>query len=259
MTMTAFTQPAAVEAGGEADLLAEAAYDRLLRVLDGLDANDWTSPTECHPWSVRDMVAHMAGAAEGHASLPVMVRQMIRGQKLKSQFEGNSLDAMNEAQIRSQAGQSGPEITDHLRALVPGAIRGRRRRARWGGFIPVPIDATGSTAGFPSRVSMGRLCAVVLTRDVWMHRFDIHRAIGSTPTLDEVDARLVADVVTEWQGQHGQPVRLELTGPAGGSYRWGANGRELRVDAIDFCRILAGRRPATDVPADVLLDVRLLF
>ena len=55
---------------------------------------------------------------------------------------------------------------------------------------------------------------------------------------------LVDDIVREWAARHGQEFRLELSGPAGGS--WGTGDAELiTMDAFDFCRILAGRKPAT--------------
>lgn len=259
MTATAQTHITAITPGAEADSLALAAYAQLLDLLSGMRTQDWDATTECAPWTVRDMVAHMAGAAAGHASLPVMIKQSVQGARHKGEFEGNSLDAMNEMQIRSQEGLTGEQLSVRLRELTPRAVRGRHRRARWAGFIAIPIDSTGSTAGFPSKVSLGHLCAVVLTRDVWMHKFDIARALGTTAPMDSTDTRLVADVAHEWQQQHGRPVRLELSGPAGGSYAWGAGGPVLDMDAVDFCRIAAGRRPEHGAPVNPLLDHRILF
>ena len=61
--------------GPEADLLAGAAYAALLAELAKLTDDDWARPTECAGWSVRDMVGHLVGAAQGHASMSVFVRQ----------------------------------------------------------------------------------------------------------------------------------------------------------------------------------------
>ncbi|MEJ7755235.1 MAG: hypothetical protein WKF83_01880 [Nocardioidaceae bacterium] len=86
----------------------------------------------------------------------------------------------------------------------------------------------------------------ILTRDPWMHRVDISRATGRSMGLTaEHDGVLVADVVTEWAARHGEPCRLNLTGVAGGSWDFGADGPVLELDAIDFCRTLSGREPAT--------------
>ena len=87
-----------------------------------------------------------------------------------------------------------------------------------------------------------------------MHRIDICRAIGREPVLSpEHDGRLVADAVADWARRHGGPFALELTGPAGGTFHAGHGGVGLRVDAVEFCRILSGRAAgdgplATPVP-----------
>ena len=52
---------------------------------------------------------------------------------------------------------------------------------------------------------------------------------------------LIADVVAEWAERHGQPYRLHLTGPAGGTWSAGSGGPELELDAVEFCRVLSGR------------------
>jgi hypothetical protein len=90
--------------------------------------------------------------------------------------------------------------------------------------------------------SLGYVTDVILTRDPWMHRLDLARATGRDPvhTADH-DGVIVADVVAEWARRHGRPYRLELTGPAGGSWSSGAGGQEIVMDAADFCRVLSGR------------------
>lgn len=55
------------------------------------------------------------------------------------------------------------------------------------------------------------------------------------------DGVLVADIVAEWARRHGQPYRLQLTGPAGGSWSSGTGGVEIVMDAADFCRVISGR------------------
>ena len=91
---------------------------------------------------------------------------------------------------------------------------------------------------------IGYLYDMGFTRDVWMHRVDISRAIGCTLDVTaEHDGRIVADIVAEWATTHTDPFTLKLTGPAGGTYiRDSADpGDSLEVDAIDCCRILSGR------------------
>jgi hypothetical protein len=71
---------------------------------------------------------------------------------------------------------------------------------------------------------------------------DIAQATGRAPMLTaDHDGVLVADVVNEWAGRHGQPCTLTLTGPAGGTWTFGTGGPALQYDAVDFCRIVSGR------------------
>jgi hypothetical protein len=91
--------------------------------------------------------------------------------------------------------------------------------------------------------TLGYLVDTTLTRDAFMHRIDLARAVDGNLDLDEVDRRLVADIVREWAERHGQPFDLELSGPAGGHFVHGSagDGARLELDAIEFCRILSGR------------------
>ena len=75
-----------------------------------------------------------------------------------------------------------------------------------------------------------------------MHRADIARATGAEMFLTpEHDGRIIADVVAEWARRHGKPFTLALTGPAGGEYIGGQDGDRITLDAVEFCRTLAGR------------------
>jgi hypothetical protein len=96
---------------------------------------------------------------------------------------------------------------------------------------------------------------VILTRDPWMHRSDIAAATGAELALtSEHDGVIVADVASEWAERHGRPCTLTLTGPAGGSWVFGAGGPSYELDAVEFCRILSGRGTG-----DGLLATRVPF
>jgi hypothetical protein len=109
------------------------------------------------------------------------------------------------------------------------------------------VRATTFSAGLPGEAewTRGYLIDVVFTRDLWMHRVDLCRATGQPMVLTpEHDGRIIADVVADWARRHGQRFVLRLEGPAGGSFSAGRNGREIRLDAVEFCRALSGRGSA---------------
>ncbi|MBW3605305.1 MAG: maleylpyruvate isomerase family mycothiol-dependent enzyme [Actinobacteria bacterium] len=255
-TRTDIAEVSRIRRGPEADRLAQQVYDRLIAVVQRLSPQDWARPTDCTGWTVRDMVAHMVGAARAHASPIEFMRQGLQGQRRKAAFDGNDLDAMNAYQIEQQAHLSNDELVAALRELAPRAVRGRRRTPAPLRRLRLPLAASGSLApGTPTSIQLGELLDVVLTRDVWLHRIDIARAIGEQPDVDtDADRRIVADIVAEWAARHSQPVQLQLTGPAGATYVQGTGGPTLTLDAVEFCRILSGR-----ADGDGLLTTRVLF
>ena len=102
------------------------------------------------------------------------------------------------------------------------------------------------TPEFPDKMTVGHLLDVVLTRDTWMHRIDVCRAVGVDPVLTpEHDGRLIEEMVAEWTKLYGLSVVLHLEGPAGGTFVSGDGGEELRIDAVEWIWILSGRGTGT--------------
>ena len=244
-----------IAAATDARDLAVAAYAKLLTLLGQLDPQEWTAQTECPAWTVSDMVGHLIGAARATASTRDLLRQQTWAMRHKREFAGNDLDAMNALQVRDHANLGSSQRIDALRAIYPKAVRGRMRFPRPLRRIRVPLAQSGSTAqGMPTSLHLGHLMDVIYTRDVWLHRVDIAMATGHDLDLDQVDGRVVEDVVAEWAGRHGRPFQLTLTGPAGGEFRAGDDGESLKLDAVEFCRVVSGR-----APGEGLLATRVLF
>jgi len=245
-----------IRRGDDAARLATAAYDRLLAVLADLAPGDWARPTECTGWSVHDMAAHVLGAARGHASPWEFIRQAIHGRRNRGAFDGNETDAMNAHQIERNVHLPPASLVAELRRVAPRAVRGRRRVPSVLRRITVPLASSGSFApGTPTSIRLGELLDVTLTRDVWLHRIDIDRAVGRAPDVGtSADRRIVADIVAEWARRHGRPFELRLTGPAGGTFVQEGDGPVIERDAVEFCRILSGR-----AAGDGLLATRVLF
>jgi uncharacterized protein (TIGR03083 family) len=236
----------------EAMSLAATEYQRFIDVLRALDPDDWAKPTDCARWDVRATVGHSLGSIEANASIPVMAHQ-IRSATRRAKASGNlMIDELTALQVNERAALTPAEVVDRVEAKAPRAVAGRRR-------IPGIMRRLVKVETPPpfERMTLGYLCDTIFTRDVWMHRVDICRATGKHLELTEThDGRLVAAIVGEWAGRHGQPYDLTLDGPAGGHFREGSTNAPLRLDAVEFCRIVSGRESTS---AQGLLSTEVLF
>jgi uncharacterized protein (TIGR03083 family) len=225
---------------GEARALAAQENERFVGLVGSLDADDWTRPTDCPDWDVRAVAAHVLGAMEGHVSLPVMVRQQWAGKRIAG--DRPDVDGMTEIQVREQRHLGPQELVGRLADLGPRAAA--TRAARPALLRRMTFAQTVGTS--TERWTLGYLLDVILTRDTWMHRVDISRAIHRPLQLTpDHDGRIVGDIAAEWAHRHSRPYTLTLTGPAGGSFSRGHGGPDLELDAVEFCRILSGRETGT--------------
>jgi uncharacterized protein (TIGR03083 family) len=212
-------------------------YGRILGLLRDLPEECWDRATDCAGWAVRDVVAHLAGAAASTASPRELVRQAWLGRR--SGRRGDLVDRMNEVQVSER------------RSLTPGALRddlaaAARRGLATRGRIPAPVRAVRLPFGPPLGIRpLGYLTGRIYTRDAWMHRIDLTRATGASLELSpDHDGAIVEDVVTEWAAAHGRAYDLRLTGPAGGCWRGGGGGERaavVEIDAVEFARTVSGR------------------
>jgi uncharacterized protein (TIGR03083 family) len=219
--------------------LAQMEYQRVNDAVDALQPEDWTRPTDCTEWDVRQLVAHIAGQANLF-STPLELARQIRAAKARQQPGQADIDALTAFQVEERQHLGPEELRAELHRVGPRGARGRRlvpgflRRRRGPGVEVVN--------GVPEAWSIGYATDVIATRDMWMHRLDLARATGRDPVLTaDHDGVIVADIVAEWARRHGQPYRLQLTGPAGGSWSSGTGSEEIVMDAADFCRIVSGR------------------
>jgi uncharacterized protein (TIGR03083 family) len=235
--------------------VATRAYDDLITLLETLQDDDWRAPTECPAWNVSDMVGHVIGNAESSASKREMLRQNLYGLRHARDHGGNAMDAYNALQVEEHAALTPAERVAALRTLTAGAVRGRMRTPAFLRAVSAPVKSNGSMVeGMPHKANLGHLMDVIYTRDVFMHRIDISRAVGRELSPGENDGRIVEDAVGEWARRHQQPVEVVLTGPAGGKFVQGSGGPRIEMDALELCRVLSGR-----APGDGLLATKIFF
>lgn len=232
----------------EAMDLQRVELQRTLALLDQLTEEDWQARTDCPAWDVRQMYLHVLGACEAAAKVRENVHQM-RAAHAHRKAHGGPLEAgLSAVQVAEREHLSPAELTDRLRQVAPVTVAKRTK-------LPAPVRKLTTKVDGPvvERWSIGYLVDTIYLRDLWMHRIDAARATGREPELSaDHDGRIVVDVAAEWGRRHRRPFELTLSGPAGGHY-FGAGRPDasaeaaegLELDAVEFCRVLAGREPAT--------------
>ncbi len=217
--------------------LAEVEIGRLIDVVDQLRPSDWSLPTDCEGWDVKALLCHQLGAMEGNASLREFVRQYVVATKRSKRSGRPLVDEMTANQISEHASLSPSELSDRLRTKAQASVRGRRRMPALMRSMPINPGAP-----FEGSWKLGYLVDTIMNRDFWMHRVDLTRATGLEMVLTpEHDGVIIGDVVREWARAHGQPYKLVLEGQVGGTFAQGQQGEEIRLGAVEFCRVLSGR------------------
>jgi len=218
--------------------LAATEYERFTAAIAELRPEDWALPTDCPAWDVQQLVGHVVGMARLAASPLEQLRQQ-RASAARRPPGTPQIDSLTAVQVDKYAPLGPERLVRLMERTGPRAAKGRKRMP---GFLrrrtlpePELVD------GVPEEWTLGFVVDTILTRDTWMHRVDLARATGRPMHLTaDHDGVLVADVVAEWVGRHGQPCRLELTGPAGGTWSHGT-GTPIELDAVEFCRLVSGR------------------
>jgi uncharacterized protein (TIGR03083 family) len=211
---------------------------QVLNLVDSLSASDWQQPTDCAGWTVRDVLGHLLGMWQLQSDPEERARQLTAASAAARESGRIRLDELTALQVANNAHLSSDELRQAMHDIAPRALAARAA-------MPEEVRAMAYDPEIPGVTpwTFGYLFGVIHTRDPWMHRVDICRAIGGEMHLTtEHDRRLVADVVAEWARRHNHPFRLNLTGPAGGHFVAGQNSAdEITLDAVEFCRILSGR------------------
>ena len=228
-----------------------------------LSAEEWASPTDCPRWSVRDVVAHVAGVEAmlaGTWTAPVTVAA-TGGKVVSPDYTEAGVAALRDRSFEA------------LEALLREAVARRETQ-----LDPLPDDPTSLAPSTPADVSWSwTMLLQNRAIDVWVHEQDIRRATNRPGGLDSTGAQVTATsfaaAMAYVLGKRvapaaGMQVVWEITGPSGFtvSLRVGEDGRgaeqqdtadadtRLAMDLETFTVLAAGRRTADQVDVDVSGD-----
>ena len=211
----------------------ESQQDRLDRILQGLDEDQWNAPSACPGWTVRDVVLHLAQTEEGVAatlegSLPPF--PVTEG--------ATTIDEVVENWVSSQRGAASGEVHDRWNAA---------RRKALEGLKSADPEQPVAWAAAPLKP---RTLATTRLSEHWIHTLDITDPLGIDDP-DGDDLKNIAWLAFKTLGYaysregRGEPptVRLELDAPDGEKWVFGAEDAEVVIagPAGEFCRIAARR------------------
>jgi len=221
-----------------------AANENLLfsELIGSLGPEDWDGPTDCDLWSVRDIVAHLIGWGEGLTSPREGLHQFAASRRRVREM-GGSTNAQNQIQVEDRRDMTIDELIAAYERASARLLKLRNRIGVVGRAIPWynPILGGFATVGF--------VADSIFTRDTFMHRIDISLATDRELVMGLHQDLLIADIVRDWAGRAGIPVRVELEGSGGGTFVNQDARVTVRTSAVDFCRAMTGRIPPESLDA----------
>lgn len=228
----------------EAMSMATLELEHFLALVTSLSEDDWEKPTACPRWNVRQMLAHVTGAAASYARWSEFKHQNSFKVQRPYRASGLSyLDSLNQIQVDDRASATPTALIDELQMMGPHAIATRTRLPVLLRKIRVPLPALGI-------VPFGYLTDLIYTRDMWMHRLDLCRATQREMVMaPEHDGRIVALVMRDLEKKLAATLRktsivYHLSGRVGGTWQLGAKvlpTATIQLDVLDFNLVASGR------------------
>jgi uncharacterized protein (TIGR03083 family) len=201
-------------------------WDALLALAGELDADDWSRPTACPGWTVRDHYSHVLGTEAmllGRAVPPVDLPADLPHVR-------NDMGRTNEAWVHEY--RTHP-VTDMLADLGEAIVS---RRAALVAMDQHAFDAPSWTPA--GQDTYGRFMQIRVM-DQWFHEQDVREATGRPGHLDGLAPEVSLEEVSRALGY---VVGKKAAAPAGSTVRFeltGSPSRRLDVTVADRARLMA--------------------
>lgn len=226
-------------------------WDALVALAVDLAFADWSQPTDCPGWTVKDIYAHIVGTESTLLGRPAPAVDLPPNLP----HVRNDMGRFNETWVLSYSERSGSELLADLGEVVT------ERRAALATMDQAAFDTVAWTPA--GEDTYGRYMRIRVM-DQWFHEQDVREAIGRPGHLDGLAPQVVLDEITAAIGyvvgkKAGLPAgtlaRIDLKGPM--SHRWDVEVTDVArvVDWLPrepdftitmpghtFCRVVGGRR-----------------
>ncbi|ACY97353.1 MULTISPECIES: maleylpyruvate isomerase family mycothiol-dependent enzyme [Thermomonospora] len=201
-------------------------YAAFADLIEPLSEAEWSAPTRCTGWEVRDVAGHVTlGAVES--------------------LDGTIGERSPDEQAKALRGSSPAEVAGLLRGAAPRLIR----------FLSgLDEQAWRSPSPVPGRTIFNGV--LTLWYDAFVHTDDVLVALGRPRRRGAGLAAAVAWLRQELHRLGRGPLRLELDGLP--SQQIGTGGPVIAADPMDFVMAASGRSDPAAIGADRTLNVHLL-
>lgn len=231
------------------DLLVRLLREQFTTITDlcaGFDEDTWALATCLPGWTVKDNVSHIIGTESMLLGRPNPSVEIIGLEHVR-----NPIGEANEVWVESFRSRTGAEVLDVFREVTA------ERVAALEAMTQADFDEPSWTPAGPDE-TYGRFMRI-RHYDCFMHALDITETVGvdDIAPVDHLRSALsepisgLGFIVGKKAGlPKGTSVRIELTGPAGGTYLVDVGDRAVVVDQLDG-------EPTLSITMDPLLFLRL--
>jgi uncharacterized protein (TIGR03083 family) len=203
-------------------------WDDIASVSEGLTDEEWSRPTDCPGWSVRDHVAHMIGTENMLLGVQPPPGVAPEGAHIR-----NDIGKFNEQWVASYRERTPAELLDDFRAVT--AKRLEELRA-------LPSEKWDEEGFTPEGPGPYRQFMEIRVFDCWYHDQDMREALGRPGFVEGP----VADVSLDRIPRKGLPyvVGKKAGAPQGSSVVFDISGQPPIVAAI----VVEGRAALAETP-----------
>jgi uncharacterized protein (TIGR03083 family) len=195
-----------------------------------LTPEQWSNPTDCPGWTVRDHVAHLIGTESmlaGHPTPPGAADAEA------SAHVRNDVGRFNELWVAALRGRDTADVLAEFRRVTGERLEALRGR---------PEDQWDAPSWTPVGQDTYRRFMQIRVFDCWVHEQDVRRAVGRPGHLDGPAAEQAIDEIERALGYivgkkagvpNGSRLTIELSGPVRRFIHVAVDGRAAVVRSLD--------------------------